>query len=186
MYTYELFRYEKNTDDPKRRKSTSLVKGTYQECIIKSREEDLSQVLELLILRDDGLMMNRISENEYTTFYGNLDSRQGFGFTELGKLYKDLLKKKGLMRLTCYDRGNDLRGYIEANITYGDKSVGIPTEKADYIIDAVLLALPSGFGQDIDKIHLRLGTSSDEDKPTRIRYWLSKKEDSTVLTVLSS
>lgn len=186
MYTYELLRYEKNTDDPKRRKSTSLVKGTYQECIVKSREEDLSQVLELLILRDDGLMMNRISESEYTTFYGNLDSQQGFGFTELGKLYKDLLKKRGLMRLTCYDRGDDLRGYKEASINYGDRSVTIPEEKADYIIDAVLLALPSGFGQDIDKIHLRLGTLSDEDKPTRLRYWLSKKEDSTVLTVLSS
>lgn len=166
-------------------KSKSLAKGTYQECIVRFNELNPSEIHMALVMRDDGLMMNRLLKGKKTTWYGTLDTQRQFSFSALSKLHKYIKDNKCILSLVCVDKGNNQRGYDPA---YYEIKEGKPSKKklsedqADDIVDAILLALPEGFGSNITKLVLSIGYENPRE---HIDYWLEDgTEGSTLYSTL--
>lgn len=166
-------------------KSKSLAKGTYQECIVRFNELNPSEIHMALVRRDDGLMMNRLLKGKKTTWYGTLDTQRQFSFSALSKLHKYIKDNKCILSLVCIDKGNDQRGYEIAIISYEIEEgkfnkKKLSEDQADDIVDAILLALPEGFGSNITKLVVSIGY---ENPRKHIDYWLEDGTEGSTLYV---
>lgn len=168
MYEYNLLEYGKDI----------LVKGSYQECIqlYTQMVSNPSKDLHLVLIRSDGMLMKKFKGGLETSWFGLLDVGLNFGYSDLKKVWSDLLSKKAFLRFVCEDDCRGGRLYPRIDYHVNGVVTKIEESRLDFIVDSILRVLPLGLGDNIGKMRIILGYLDEPSQKSHLAYWKTKDD----------